>query len=113
MKILAGVERPTSGKIFLDGCEIHIHSPLDATRLGIGIIYQELNLCANLSVTDNIYLAREICQQGFIDKKLQKKNAQELVKRGLETSVWNLMIKRPGSWRNYSAAAHCAQAGES
>lgn len=81
MKILAGVERPTSGKILLDGREIHIHSPLDATRLGIGIIYQELNLCANLSVTDNIYLAREICQNGFVDQKLEKKNAQELVKR--------------------------------
>src|SRR3990172_7919714 len=38
MKILAGVERPTHGKILLDGREIHLHSPLDATRLGIGII---------------------------------------------------------------------------
>ena len=69
MKILAGVERPTSGKILLDGQEIHLHSPLDATRLGIGIIYQELNLCANLSVVDNIYLAREISQNGLIDQK--------------------------------------------
>ncbi len=37
MKILAGVEHPTSGKILLDGREIHLHSPLDANRLGIGI----------------------------------------------------------------------------
>ncbi len=40
MKILAGVERLTSGKILLDEREIHRRSPLDATRLGIGIIYQ-------------------------------------------------------------------------
>ena len=65
MKILAGVEQPTSGKIFLDGLEIHPHSPLDATNLGIGIIYQELNLCANLSVVDNIFLARETTHNGF------------------------------------------------
>ena len=81
MKILAGVERPTSGKILLDDREIHLHSPLDATRLGIGIIYQELNLCANLSVTDNIYLARELVRNGLINQKLEKQHAVELVKR--------------------------------
>jgi erythritol transport system ATP-binding protein len=86
MKILAGVERPTSGKIFLDGREIHLRSPLDATLLGIGIIYQELNLCANLSVVDNIYLAREIHQNGLIDHKQEKKRAVDLVKR-LEQNI--------------------------
>ena len=81
MKILAGVERPTHGKIQLDEQEIQLHSPLDATRLGIGIIYQELNLCANLSVVDNIYLAREIRNNGLIDQKREKERAQELIKR--------------------------------
>jgi erythritol transport system ATP-binding protein len=86
MKILAGVERPTHGKILMDGQEIHLHSPLDANALGIGIIYQELNLCANLSVVDNIFLAREISQNGLIDHKLEKQNARELVKR-LEQNI--------------------------
>lgn len=86
MKILAGVERPTSGKILLDHREIHLHSPLDATRLGIGIIYQELNLCPNLSVTDNIYLARELVHNGLINQKLEKQLAQGLIKR-LEQNV--------------------------
>lgn len=82
MKILAGVERPTHGKILLDGAEIHLRSPLDATRAGIGIIYQELNLCANLSVVDNIYLAREISQNGLtIDSKGEKQHALELINR--------------------------------
>jgi erythritol transport system ATP-binding protein len=81
MKILAGVERPTHGKILLDGREIHLHSPLDATHLGIGIIYQELNLCANLSVADNIFLARETTRNGLIERKSQKQRARELVKR--------------------------------
>ena len=81
MKILAGVEKPTYGKILLEGREIHLNSPLDAAKLGIGIIYQELNLCANLSVVDNIFLARENCQYGVINRKLQRQQAVELVKR--------------------------------
>jgi erythritol transport system ATP-binding protein len=86
MKILAGVERPTHGKILLDGREIHLHSPVDANRLGIGIIYQELNLCLNMSVVDNIYLAREINHNGLIDQKAEKQHALELVKR-LEQNI--------------------------
>jgi erythritol transport system ATP-binding protein len=86
MKILAGVEQPTHGKILLEGREIHLHSPLDATRLGIGIIYQELNLCANLSVVDNIFLAREATQNGLIAHKSQKERARELIKR-LEQNI--------------------------
>lgn len=81
MKILAGVERPTHGRIALDGQDIHLHSPLDATRKGIGIIYQELNLCPNLSVVDNIYLARELSRNGLIDQKGEAQRAHNLVKR--------------------------------
>jgi erythritol transport system ATP-binding protein len=79
MKILAGVERPSHGRIILDGKEIHLHSPLDATKLGIGIIYQELNLCPNLSVIDNVYLAREICSNGMIEQKIEYKHVLELI----------------------------------
>lgn len=81
MKILAGVERPTSGRILLNGKEIHIHSPLDATKYGIGIIYQELNLCRNLNVMDNIFLAREMSSNGLIDSGKQKQKALDLLAR--------------------------------
>jgi erythritol transport system ATP-binding protein len=86
MKILAGVEQPTQGRVVLDGKELRLHSPLDATRYGIGIIYQELNLCPNLSVADNIYLAREMMNRGVIDKKRQKQRARELIQR-LEQNI--------------------------
>ena len=79
MKILAGVEQPTSGKIYLDGKEIRPRSPIEANRHGIGIIYQELNLCANLSVVDNIFLAREMTKSGLVSKKYQRERAKELV----------------------------------
>jgi erythritol transport system ATP-binding protein len=80
MKILAGVQPPTSGKILLDGSEIHPRSPLEATRLGIGMIFQELNLCDNLSVADNIFLAREMTRRdGLIARRAQKERARELL----------------------------------
>ena len=81
MKILAGVQEPTSGKILLDGKEIHPRSPLEATHLGIGMVFQELNLCPNLSVVDNIFLARETTRNGLIARKSQKKRAQELLSK--------------------------------
>lgn len=82
MKILAGVQPPTSGKILLDGREIHPRSPLEATRLGIGMIFQELNLCHNLSVVDNIFLARETTRRnGLIACRIQKDRAQELLSK--------------------------------
>lgn len=81
MKILAGVQPPTSGRILLDGSEIHPRSPLEATRLGIGMVFQELNLCANLSVVDNIFLARETTQSGLIAYKSQKQRARKLINR--------------------------------
>jgi erythritol transport system ATP-binding protein len=82
MKILAGVERPTSGHIFLEDKEIHLHSILEATAIGIGIIFQEMSLCPNLSVAENIYLAREVTQRGLaIDRKTQKEHTRELVRR--------------------------------
>jgi len=81
MKILAGVEQPTSGKIFLEGTEITPRSTLDANRLGIGIIFQELNLCPNLSVVDNIFLAREKSQYGIVARKYQKQRARDLIQK--------------------------------
>lgn len=82
MKILAGVQLPTRGKILLDGQEIQPRSPLEATRLGIGMVFQELNLCDNLSVVDNIFLARETTRKdGLIARKLQKERAGELLKK--------------------------------
>ena len=82
MKILAGVQTPTNGSIFLDGVEISPRSPIEATRLGIGMIFQELNLCDNLSVVDNIFLAYEMTHRnGLIASRAQKKRACELLNK--------------------------------
>ena len=81
MKILAGVEQATSGKLLLDGREVQINHPRDAAQHGIGIIYQELNLFPNLSVTENIFMAREITTRGFINQREQERRARELLER--------------------------------
>lgn len=87
MKILAGVEQPSSGQIYLEDKEIHIRNISEATNHGIGIIFQEMTLCPNLSVVENIYLAREVTQRGLmIDKKTQKQHTRELVRR-LEQNI--------------------------
>ncbi|MBM3743880.1 MAG: sugar ABC transporter ATP-binding protein [Actinobacteria bacterium] len=67
MKILAGIERPTSGEIKVFGEKVEIYSPIDAQSLGITIIHQELSLCPNLSVRDNIFMGRENSKLGFMN----------------------------------------------
>lgn len=60
MKILSGVEQPTSGELTLDGDPVAFANTVDARRHGISIIHQELSLAPNLSVRDNIFLGREL-----------------------------------------------------
>ncbi|OLD33478.1 MAG: sugar ABC transporter ATP-binding protein [Myxococcales bacterium 13_1_40CM_2_68_15] len=59
IKVLTGVHPADSGRILLEGNEIRPSSPLDAQKLGISTVYQEVNLCPNLSVAENICLGRD------------------------------------------------------
>ena len=82
MKILAGVESATSGRLLLDGREIAPASPREAEDLGIGIIYQELNLFPNMNISENIFVAHERTFAGVvIDHKSQDERARELLKK--------------------------------
>jgi simple sugar transport system ATP-binding protein len=58
VKVMTGVHPPDAGEILLDGQDIRPHSPLAAQKLGISTVYQEVNLCPNLSVAENIFLGR-------------------------------------------------------
>jgi len=58
IKLLTGVERPDAGTIELDGRAIAPATPLDAQHAGISTVYQEVNLCPNLSVAENLYAGR-------------------------------------------------------
>ena len=82
MKILAGVQQPSTGTIELNGKPVHFANTRDAAAHGIGMVHQELNLFENLTVAENIFLGREL-QQGLkpIDEATQIQRSAELLKR--------------------------------
>src|SRR5215467_831895 len=82
MKILAGAVEPTTGRLILRRQPVVFQSVRDAARQGIGIIYQELNLCPNLSVAENLSLVDPPTRFGFdIDRSRQAERARALLAR--------------------------------
>src|SRR2546422_6479489 len=70
MKILAGVERPDAGRILFRGDPLSLSGPLEARKLGISIVFQELNLFPHLTVAGNIFANRErTTLLGFLDER--------------------------------------------
>lgn len=73
MKILAGVHQKEEGQILLDGIEVNPLTPQDARSLGISTVFQELSLCNNLSVAENIFANREPGSFGLVNHQLLNK----------------------------------------
>ena len=59
IKIMAGNFPPTSGEILLNGEPVEFHSPVDARKNGVEVVYQDLALCDNLTAAENVFLGRE------------------------------------------------------
>jgi simple sugar transport system ATP-binding protein len=93
IKVLTGVEKPDSGRIFLGGNEVHVRSPQHAQSLGISTVYQEINLCPNLTVAENILIGRQPMRFGRIDWKRMNSQADEILQRilGMEIDVTGLL----------------------
>ncbi len=87
MKILAGIEQPTTGHVELDGSITRPRSARAAADNGITIIHQELNLCPNLSVEDNLFLAREIRRRTGAVNRTAQRAATTAVLRRLEERI--------------------------
>ncbi|QNA93379.1 MULTISPECIES: sugar ABC transporter ATP-binding protein [unclassified Microbacterium] len=79
MKILSGVEQPTSGEILLDGKPVVLSSAAEARDLGVSIIHQELSLAPNLSVRDNIFLGRELHGPFGVDYAEEERQTKALL----------------------------------
>ncbi|MEV6862707.1 sugar ABC transporter ATP-binding protein [Streptosporangium subroseum] len=93
MKILAGIEHPTTGHVELDGTPTELLSPRDAADQGISIIHQELSLCPNLSIQDNLFLAREISGGfGSIDRSAQRATTTAILRRLEENLDPDLLV---------------------
>ena len=76
IKCLTGVHHKDAGTILLDGKEITPISPLHAIQMGISTVFQEINLCPNLTVAENIFVGRKEFKRKIINKR-----AQELMQR--------------------------------
>ena len=98
IKVLTGVEERDSGTVLMEGKEIYPKSPLEAQADGISTVYQEVNLCPNLSVAENIYIGREIRKAGRIDWKTINQKSKELMRR------FDLDIDVTKNLDNYSVA---------
>lgn len=81
IKVLTGVYQAENGQIYFDGKVIKPSSTLDAQRIGISTVYQEVNLCPNLSVAENIFIGREPIKNLKIDWKEMNKRSKELLSK--------------------------------
>lgn len=79
VKCLTGAYRRDGGRILLDGMDVDPQSTLEAQNLGIGTVYQEVNLLPNLTVAENLFLGRQPKRFGFIDSREMTRRAKALL----------------------------------
>lgn len=87
IKVLTGVYEIDEGSINLNGNEIKITSTRDAQKHGISTVYQEINLCTNLTVAENIYIGRQPMKAGSISWSEMNKNAEKLLSERLNLNI--------------------------
>jgi fructose transport system ATP-binding protein len=120
IKVLTGVFQPDEGEILLDGERVHLHSPLDARRLGIETVYQDLAMAPALDIASNLFLGRELRRRGplgsvlrLLDKPAMRRRAREALDElkinvpSMKVSVENLS----GGQRQAVAVARAAAWG--
>lgn len=95
MKVLGGAHRADAGVIAIGGREVHFHSPQDARRAGVAVIYQEFNLIPGLTACENIFLGQELTRVGFVQRKEERQRAAALFRRlgveiDLDAPCWRL-----------------------
>jgi D-xylose transport system ATP-binding protein len=95
VKTIAGIHGADEGSIIFEGTEVNIHGPTDAVQLGIATVYQDLALCDNLDVVENLFLGREQVGEGpaaitrQMDEVTMEKQTGQLLSR-LAVTIVNL-----------------------
>jgi len=96
IKALTGVYPIDGGTVRLDGQERSFHSPAASQAAGISTVYQEINLCTNLTVAENMTLGREPRRLGGIDRKAMNRSAREILNRlGLDIDPGSALGSHP------------------
>jgi ABC-type sugar transport system ATPase subunit len=108
IKTIAGIWTPSSGHIYWNGKEVHIHNPRESGELGIATVYQDLALCDNLDIVQNLYLGNEPTKFGVLDEiKMELSTVQILKDLAVTTvkSVRQLVGSLSGGQRQAVAVA--------
>ncbi len=92
IKIMAGVVAPDAGSMRLDGREVAFDSPAAANAAGIACIFQELSLIPDLTVADNIAISNPPQRFGLIDRKAQRRIAEDALARAGATGIHPLAL---------------------
>ena len=109
IKCIAGIHPLDAGEIRFDGKPVNIHGPKDAAQLGIEVVYQDLALCDNLDVVQNMYLGREVHSPLFRLKEapMEQRTAETLRSLSVTTirSVHQPVASLSGGQRQSVAVA--------
>ena len=87
IKCIAGIHEPSSGQLLWNGRPVHLHSPKDASNLGIATVYQDLALADNLDIVQNMLLGHEKTQFGILDEISMELTAKQTLKDLSVTTV--------------------------
>jgi D-xylose transport system ATP-binding protein len=87
IKCIAGIWQPTTGQLEWRGKPVHLHSPRDATNLGIATVYQDLALADNLDIVQNMLLGHEVTRFGLLDEINMELTAKQTLKDLRVTTV--------------------------
>jgi D-xylose transport system ATP-binding protein len=79
VKVISGIHPGDEGQYLWEGQPVSVTAPQDATHLGIATVYQDLALCDNLDVVENLYLGREVLTGGLLDEVTMEHKANELL----------------------------------
>jgi len=112
VKCIAGTHMPDSGQMVFEGRNIDIHTPKDAARLGIEVVYQDLALCDNLDVVQNMFLGREVNRFQVLNEAPMEQQTAETLKSLAVTTISS--IRQPvatlsGGQRQSVAVAKAVQ----
>ena len=109
VKAIAGIHPIDSGEYLFRGEPVHVHGPRDAAALGIEVVYQDLALCDNLDIVDNMFLGREERQAGVMlsEDSMEAKARETLASLSVRTinSVRQSVASLSGGQRQTVAIA--------
>jgi ABC-type sugar transport system ATPase subunit len=93
IKSISGIWSPSSGQIYWNGKEVQIHTPHDASVLGIATVYQDLALCDNLDIVENMFLGVEETRFGVLDEIKMELATVKVLKELAVTTVKSVRQK--------------------